>query len=167
MAKNRAFFFWNGKIHKVLRVNRPQNLVDAWNYIDHEVVTILYTDYRLSAGKALKHSEVAKLIRLRPNTLDGYIRNKKIPEVQRSYSLDGDRDDPHGWTRWWSEADVLGLHDYLMTVHRGAPRKDGKVTPMQHLPTRAEVVAAFNKSERVFIRTEDGAEIPLFRASRV
>ena len=160
----RKFFFWEDKLHKVLRVDRPGNLVDAWRFEDGRVVTLLYTDYKMNAGKAIRHSEAAKLIRLKPDTLNRYILRGKIRPPERSYDLNGDRQ--KGWQRWWSEKNMLELHDYLMTVHKGSPRKDGQITPMQHLPSRAEIVAAFNESQKVFVRTADGTEIPLFRSNR-
>lgn len=41
MVKGRRFFFWQGKLHKVLRVNRPMNLVDAYRFEDSRTVTLL------------------------------------------------------------------------------------------------------------------------------
>lgn len=164
MLKGR-FFFWNGKIHKVLRINRPANLVDAFRFEDRTLVTLLYSDYRQHAGRALSHKDAAKLIRLKTDTLNQYIYDGKIPELQKTFALDGEA--RRAWNRWWSEEDMLKLHDFLMSQHRGQPRKDGKITPMQHLPTRAEIVAAFNKSQKVYIRTADGEEIPLFRSKRI
>lgn len=169
-AYRRPFFFWDGKIHKVIRIDKPGNLVDAFRFHDGKVVTILYSDWRRNAGKALKHREVAELIRLKPDTINQYIFDGDIPPPQRTYQIGSNpaqfpRDG--GWTRWWSEQDVLRLHEYLMSKHRGAPRLDGKITPMQHLPSRAEIVSAFNESQTVFIRTADGIEIPLFKPPKV
>jgi hypothetical protein len=165
MARRRRFFFWNGKIHKVLRINLPANLVEAFRFEDRKIITLLYSDFRQHAGKALRHREAAKLIRLKPDTLNRYIYDGKIPEVQRTYSLT--EGTTRGWTRWWSEQDMLNLHEFLMAQHRGHPRQDGRVTPMQHLPSRAEIIAAFNESQKIFIRTADGTEVPLFRAKRL
>jgi len=165
MAKSRRFFFWQGKIHKVLRINRPANLVDAFRFEDRKIVTILYTDFRQNAGKALRHREAAKLMRLNPDTINQYIFDGKIPPPQKTFALDGTAQ--RGWTRWWSEEDMLRLHDFAISQHRGRPRADGKITPMQYLPSRAEIVAAFNESQRIYLRTEDGTEIPLFRAKKI
>lgn len=166
MTKKRKsrIFFWEGKLHRVLRINYPANLVEAWRYEDRRRVTLLYTDWRENAGKALRHTEAAKLIRLRPETLNSYIRDGLIKEPQRSYALDSGKD---GWVRWWSEKDMLELHDFLMSRHMGAPRHDGQITPMQKLPSRAEILAAFNESQPVYIRTETGEMIPLFKPPKV
>jgi hypothetical protein len=139
--------------------------VEAFRFEDRRLITLLYSDFRQNAGKALRHREAAKLIRLTTDTLNQYILDGKIPSPQKTYSLNGEA--TRGWTRWWSEEDMLRLHDYVISQHRGRPRDDGKITPMQHLPSRAEIIAAFNESQRIYLKTSDGEEIPLFRAKKV
>lgn len=158
------FFFWEGKIHKVLRINYPANLVEAWRFADETRVTLLYSDWRQNAGKALSQRQASKLIRLTTKTLDNYVIRGMIPPPQRTHALDGAK---RGWNKWWSEQDMLALHDYLMSHHFGRTRADGRITPMQHLPSRAEIVAAFNESQAVYVQAEDGTMIPLFKPPKV
>ena len=167
----RPFFFWDGILHKVIRKDRPGNLVDAYRFSDGQVVTFLYSDWLRNAGKAITHKEAAEMIRLKPDTLNQYIQDGHIPEPQRSWSIGSNpgavKKTGKHWMRWWSEKDMLRLHEYVTSKHRGAPRLDGKITPMQHLPSRAEIVSAFNESQTVFIRMADGTEIPLFKPPKV
>lgn len=161
---SKRLFFWEGKLHKVLRINRPVNLVEAWRYADKKTVTLLYSDYKMNAEFAFSQREAAKIIKMHPDTLDKYIQWGYIPKPQQSYSLDGKM---RPYNRWWSQQDLLNLHDYVTSVHRGRPRMDGKITPMQHIATRAEIVATFNKSQVVYIEGDNGTMIPLFKPPKI
>lgn len=158
--KRRAhYFFWNNKLHKVLRVVRPANLVEAWCFSECQTVSILYTDYRKNSGIAIRTGTVAKLLRCNPITIERAIDNEEIRKPEFAYTLD-DRMKPT--YMWWSEKDVLELHEALLSHHRGRPRKDGKITPRRTLPTAAEVRAYFRNESTLYIRSDDGAMIPVF-----
>lgn len=157
------FFFWEGQLHKVLRISYPQNLVEAWCFADRKSVALLYTDWKRNSGKALRTHEVQKLLRISRGTIRDTLAAEEIREPQRSYTLNGKFND---WERWWSETDVLELHEALMGHHWGRPRNDGKITPNQNLPTAAEVKAFFRNQETLYIQTQDGRMVPVFEQHR-
>lgn len=157
------FFYWNGELHKVLRINRPANLVEAWHFKGRQSVALLYNDFRRNAGQAIRLHQVAKLMRVSPETIKDVLANEEIRPPERSYALDGMFKYSY---RWWSEKDVLELHEALLGHHVGRPRKDGKITPNQKLPTAAEIRAYFRNEETLYIQAEDGRMVPVFEAQR-
>ena len=154
------YFFWDGRLHKVIRINRPANLVDAWCYADHKRVTILYSDYRTKAKPAITTGKACQIMRLTRRTFLKILTEGHIHPPERSYPFDK-QDKELGYS-FWSEENLMELHDYLMTVHIGRPRKDGLITPSQRIPTKAEIRAQINGEQTLYIKSEDGAFVPLF-----
>jgi hypothetical protein len=58
---------------------------------------------------------------------------------------------------------VYEYHDYLLNVHRGRPRADGRVTPASKLPSRNELRAMMEDNVTILIQDEDGNVFPAFR----
>jgi len=92
-------------------------------------------------------------------TIDSYIREGHIRTPQRVYSLN-ERRTPRQFL--FSEDDVLELHDYMVTLHRGRPRNDGLVIS-QDMPTRAELQALMRNGTMYHIQDSDGNFIPVWR----
>jgi hypothetical protein len=84
----------------------------------------------------------------------------QIRHPERAYPFDNPNTD-RGYA-FWSEDNLMELHDYLMTVHVGHPRKDGEITPNQKLPTKAEISARMNNTKTLYIQTDDGTFVPLY-----
>ena len=163
-ATRRAFerkylrhFFWNGQLHKVLHVNRPANLVDAWNYAEDKRVTLLYSDYRIHAKAAVRSGRAAQILNMTKRSLlkswaEGHIEPPPIVPLANS-----DR-----YMRLWGEEHIMAAHDYFLSLHRGRPRKDGYVRPSKSLPSKAEVRALLNNTTVFYVKDSDGEFIPVW-----
>lgn len=92
-------------------------------------------------------------------SLQRYVDDGAIKHPQTHYPLENPNSRRFAF---WSEEDLLSLHDYLMTVHYGRPRKDGIVVPNQRLPTKAEIRAKMNNSHTLYIQSDDGTFVPLY-----
>jgi hypothetical protein len=154
-------FFWDKRLHKVLRINRPANLVDAWCYEDHKRVAILLSDFRVKAKKAIQSGEAARLMGCSTRTLLRAVQSGSIHVPQRSYGI-GYKTEHFRTKVWWGEHNLLELHEYLMTVHVGRPRLDGRITPSQKLPTRAEIIAKMNNQTTLYVQSDDGIYVPVY-----
>jgi hypothetical protein len=88
------------------------------------------------------------------------VESGAIHEPSRSYPLD--KTIPRKGKSFWGEHNLLEMHDYLMTVHVGRPRKDGLITPSQRYATRAEIIAKMNGSNTLYIQGDDGQFIPVY-----
>jgi hypothetical protein len=63
----------------------------------------------------------------------------------------------------WSEKDIMGILDFLSTVHRGRPRKDGEITP-GYLPTPRELRAMIHEEGTTLYVKHGDQFIPSWRA---
>ncbi len=109
--------------------------------------------------RAFTLQQVCSMIERHRVQVELYILNGKIRTPQRIYSLD-DVKKPGKY--FFSESDVLDLHDYLLTVHIGRPRKDGKITP-RPMPTRAELRAVMKHDMITYVKTDDDKFSPIWK----
>lgn len=155
--KRIRFFFLNGHLHKVLRVNRSQDLVTAYDFIEHRAKVYPWSDVKRKMQHAFTISEAAKLVDRHRDRIVRYIRNGEIKEPQREYNLD--TKEPYRY--FFSEDDMLELHEYMASLHIGRPRKDGRVTN-NRTPSRDHMRAIIKKQEILYVK--DGDEfIPVWK----
>lgn len=155
-----TFFFWDKQLHKVLRINRPANLVDAWNFPEKKRVSILYSDFRLHAQRAYTGTEAARLLNMTKRNLYKAWQDGNINAPVKSYPIHNPTSDRY--IRWWGEHNIMEAHDFFMTVHYGRPRHDGIIVPRQTLPTKAEIKAKISNSATLYVQTDEGAFVPLW-----
>lgn len=164
MAKRRRkkrlkYFFADGDLHKTLSVNHAQDICIAWNYPQGRTVGYVWSDLRKRYTKAFSVSEVSDMIGRHRVNIQRYILRGEIKRPQQTYSLD-ERKSPGKF--FMSEEDVYILHDYLMTVHIGRPRNDGRVIPGR-LPTKTELRAMMRHDVHMYTKTDDGEFIPVWK----
>lgn len=150
-VKINKYFFIDRRLYRVLRTNSPANLMEAWSFEDDAPVTMLYTDFRRLAKKAITTKRAADILNISKRTLTRAYMGGHIPVPPQSYSLNGAENMNY---HWWGLEDILVAHDYFMSVHRGRPRNDGAVVPNQHLPTRAEIIARM--TDQVILYSKEG-----------
>ncbi len=153
------FFYLDGQLHKVLSVIRGMDLVKCWHYADGKRVGYVWSDVRKRMGPAFTTFQVAEMIGRHHVNIRKYLVSGSIRRPQRAYSLDG-RKLPG--KHYWSEKDVYELHDFLLTVHRGRPRKDGQITP-GNMPSKAELRAMMRHDTVMYVKQEDGTFVPVWK----
>ena len=155
------FFFLDEKLYRVLRINQPANLLEAWDYEGIQRVNMLYSDYRTNAKRAVTTKVAADIMNVNKRTLvRAYVGGHIKPPVQ-SYPIGTQHPDGYE-VRWWGVHNLLDAHDYFMTVHRGRPRKDGVIVPNQNLPTRAEIIAKMQNETVFYVKGEGDRFIPVY-----
>jgi hypothetical protein len=161
MAKRKKlrYFYLNDQLHKVLSINHPQDICVAWNYIEQRRVGYVWSDLRKRYGKAFSVTEVSHMIGRHRVNIEKYILDEKFPAPQRIYSLDENK---RLGKYFFSESDVYNLHDYLLTVHIGRPRKDGKITPGR-MPSKAELRAMMRHDVQMYTKTSGGEFVPVWK----
>ena len=82
-----------------------------------------------------------------------------VKKPQMSYTLDEKRKPVKYFL---SEDDVMDVRDFLSTLHRGRPRKDGLVTS-KDVPTKQELRAKIKNETILYQQTEDGDYIPVWK----
>ena len=88
-----------------------------------------------------------------------YIYDGNIAAPQKSYVVG----DTSGRGKYFfSEEDIFKLHDFLMTVNRGRPRKDGLSTGT-NAPTRRELEAMMRNDTVLYIKNSNGEFEPVWK----
>lgn len=162
-AKRRIRYFYvkvdnTLHLHRVLHVNRSQDLVWAWDFTEDKRVMYVWSDVRKNMQNAYTITEVANILGLHRMTIDKYIREEFIPAPQRSYSLEYKT--PGKFL--FSEDDVINLHIALQGVHRGRPRKDGLITSNVHM-TGAELRTLVQQGQVLYTTDESGEYVPIWK----
>lgn len=162
-AKRRIRYFFvkvndDLHLHRVLHINRSQDLVTAWDYVDHKRKQYNWSDVKRTMQHAFSISDTADILEVHRMTVDGYIREGKVKMPQRVYDLS---------TRklgkfFLSADDVLDLHTAMSETHMGRPRKDGMVTN-NNLPPRSVVKTLVSQGEVLYTKDEEGKFVPIWK----
>jgi hypothetical protein len=153
----RRYFYLDNRLHVLLRVNRPSNIAEAWDFVKDEPVVYVWSDLKRRMGQAYRTSQAAKFLHRSVDRIMLPIKEEKVPAPQRPYDLE-----TGGQGRfYWSDQDIKNMHEYLLTLHRGRPRKDGKTTPW-NLPSRPELRAMLEHGTVLYTKTKDGRFVPVW-----
>lgn len=158
-APRLRYFYLNGKLHKVLRRSRAEDLLIAWDYKLSKRVAYSLADVNKNKQYAYSISEVVKIIGKHEDTIKLHLYRGDLKFPQQIYSLNGNKT-PGKY--FWSEDDVRQMHDFFKTVHRGRPRKDGMITPGD-MPSRAEIEAIMKQEDVLYIKNNNGEFIPVWK----
>lgn len=155
------YFFYNGDLHKKLHINRGADLITAFNYPQGKAMKYSYTDVKRNGEKAFSTKQVAEMLNRAQRVIEKEGRSGNIHRPQAQYGLEHRRD--HAY--YWSESNIMELHAYLCTVHKGRPRNDGVVTPWR-LPTVAELRAMMRQGTVYYVKDDDGNFVPTWEAEK-
>lgn len=158
MPKKITRFYLNGHLHRVLHLNKAKDKLTAFDYIDGKTKVYNWSDVKKQKQNAFTISEAAELVGRHRERIMEYLIEGKIEYPQREYSLE--TGNPGRW--FFSEDDMLDLHDYMSTIHIGRPRNDGRVTN-NSLPTKEQLKGMIQSGRVLYIR-EEGQFIPIWKA---
>lgn len=153
------YFFLNDKLHRKLHIDRASDVITAWSYPDKKRVGYTYSDVLRRYARAITTTEVSQMINRKSETILEAVKNGDIESPQRAYSIETGY--PKAYL--WREQDVMNLHDYLSTVHKGRPRLDKLITP-QAMPTKRELRALIHQQEIFYVKNNDGEFVPTWQA---
>lgn len=153
------YFFLNDTLHKKLFINRGKDLLTAWNYPEAKKVMYTYSDVLNRHQTAFTTTQVSGMVNRKRMTIELAIKHGMIARPQNTYGLDENR---NFYQYMWREKDIMDLLDYLATVHRGRPRKDGGIS-IKDLPTPRELRAMINNDQILYVKSGD-TFVPSWRA---
>lgn len=160
----RKYFYLDGQLYRIVKVDRPANVCRAWSYIDQRLVTFVWSDIRRMTQQAFDTEEVCVLLNRTKQNLFDHLRKGAI---NPPYKI-GTNPNPSGEPRLdfgrykWSEDDVLALHEHYLTVGVGRPRKDGILFSAPRIPSRLELIAMMKQQQMYYVRDADGNFVPIF-----
>lgn len=152
------YFFVNGHLHKVLAVQRSQDLMYAWDYAEKARKLYVLSDVRKRMQNAFTITQVANMVGRHRMTIDSYIRDGHVRTPQRTYNMFSGNPGPF----MLSEDEVLELHEYMTTLHYGRPRKDGLITNLD-MPSREELKALVRQEMILYTRDDKGGYVPVWK----
>lgn len=158
------YFFMNGKLYESLRQDRSRDILMAKCHSDKKIVSLLLSDSKRVMRPAYDTREVAHFLNRTTRSISQYITDKVINEPIRIHAS-GVNAYGHPFARMkWSEADIIALHEYLLTNGGGRPRKDGTMYSAARLPTRKELLAMMRQQPMFYMKTADGEMTPVWSA---
>jgi hypothetical protein len=161
-SKPLRYFFYNGELHKKIQIHRGSDTIVAWSYPRGHTVKLVYSEVRQKGEKAFTTRQVADFVNRRPRVVKAALDKGMFTPPQRTYGIDENKNE---YAYYWSEKDIMNLHEYLCTVHRGRPRKDGLITPAP-LPSAAELRAVLRQGTVFYVRSEDGEFVQTWQAEK-
>lgn len=156
-SPQRKLCFINDELHRVLHIDRTNNIVRTYNYIKDAPVAYLYTDYKKWRTPSYSIALVAKILNRHPDSIRNAINTGG---VKKPYLMD---QYVHG-VYYFCETDIYNLRDYYASAHTGRPRKDGLITPRFDVPTKKEIDALLGKTEMLYVKNKNGEFIPVWKA---
>jgi hypothetical protein len=156
-SPQRRLCFINDELHKIIHIDRVNNIVRAYSYLEDKQVAYLYTDYKKRRTPAYSIALVSKMLNRHPSSIRKAILRG---DVKKPYLMD---QYVHG-VYYFCQTDVYNLRDFFANWHTGRPRKDGYITPRYDVPTKKEIDALFGKTEMLYVKNKAGDFIPVWRA---
>lgn len=160
-SKPLTFFFFNGDLHRKVHINRGADVITAWNYPEAQLKKYVYSQVKREGQKAFTTTEAGEFINRKKRAIKYAMARGDVPMPQQTYSLDGER---RPLTYYWREEDIMALHEFFTTVHRGRPRKDGRITP-SNLPTATELRALIRQGTVFYTKIGDEF-VPTWQAEK-
>jgi hypothetical protein len=160
----KSYFFLEGRLYKLLREIRPTDMLVAQDMETKKVCHFILSDAKRKMKNAYDTIEVARMLNRTRSVIQTHVLNGAInPPIMIHTKGKNMYGHPFG-TRKWSEEDVIALHEHLLTVGAGRPRKDGILYPGTRLPSRKELIAMLRNTPMFYMRTASGEFVPVWSA---
>lgn len=155
---SKSIFFINSDLVRYVTSNRGQNIVYLYNITQNKNQTMLLSDFKKHKKRAYTVSDTARLLNRGPAQIYRYI-NEGLIDPPTGANPGGER----SFTKlsYYSEDDIFKIRDAMSSIHRGRPRKDGKVSNKSVL-TEQELRAKMGDALMLYTRTKDGDFIPVW-----
>jgi hypothetical protein len=162
------YFFLDGKLYKVIRQDKGANLLTCRDFNDEgklgKVVTFILSDAKRRMKNAYDTGEVAGMLNRNHAVIQTYVNKGFIAEPVQIYPKGRNANGTPFFVRKWSDDDILALHEFLLTLGAGRPRKDGVQYSATRIPTRQEVLAMLRNQPSFYMKTSSGEFVPVWSA---
>lgn len=156
------YFYLDKDLHLVLHINRGKDLLTAWNYPRGKKATYNYSTVINRHELAWPTHLVCKMINRSHISVKKVLSEGLVRPPQYTYGLDENR---NKYMYMWHEDNIMELHEYYASLHRGRPRKDG--LPTNHdLPTPRELRAMLKGDSILYVKQGDEF-VPTWRAKEI
>ena len=160
-AERRVLYFYlNDALHRALQINRTEDTMIAWNFVEGKRVAYNYTDVQKNKKHAYSISEVSKLINRHVDTIKRHLRAGDISKPQQAYALS---DKTKLGRYYFKDSDIKEIREFFKTVHIGRPRNDGNVTA-SNIPSKIELEAMLRNETVLYAKNNNGEYVPVWKS---
>ena len=157
VSPSRTIFFVDKILVRLLNTNRGLNIVNLFDMINQKEITMLLSDFKKHRKRAYTLVDTARLLDRGPAQIYRYI-NEGLIDPPTGTQPGGER----MFTKlsYYSEDDIFNIRNVMSTIHRGRPRKDGKIS--NNVLTEQELRAKMGDALMLYTRTKDGEFVPVW-----
>lgn len=155
---SKSIFFLNKELFRYITSNRGQNIVYLYNITQDKPQSMLLSDFKKHRKRAYTVVDTARLLNRGAAQIYRYISDGiiepptgSLPDGERSFRK----------LSYYSEDDVFKIRDAMASIHRGRPRKDGKISNNSVL-TENELRGKMGDALMLYTRTKDGEFVPVW-----
>ena len=150
-------FFLNEDLVRVINTNRGFNIVNLFNLTKDKEQSMLLSDFKKYRKRAYTVASTAKLLNRGPAQMYRYMNEGLIKHPTGSLP-GGER--MFTQLSFYSEDDIFEIREAMSKIHRGRPRKDGKIS--NSVLTEQELRAKMGDALMLYTRTKDGEFVPVW-----
>jgi hypothetical protein len=154
---SKTIFFVDEKLVRFVNSNRGANIVYLYDIVNEKEITMLLSDFKKHRKRAYLVSHTAKLLGRTHMQLNKYVRqgliNPPVGAVAGGKNVFRKK-------AYYSEDYIFTIREIMSTIHRGRPRKDGRIS--NSVLTEQELRAKMGDALMLYTRTKDGEFIPVW-----
>jgi hypothetical protein len=159
ISPSNKIFFLNNDLVRLVHYNRPNNICSFYNITKGTNHSMVYSDFKKHRKKAYSIAKTLRIFKRSRVHLERLIKVGLIPPPTGA-GLDGTRQFQR--LSYYSEDDLFTIREALGTLHRGRPRKDGRITPRKDVPTENELRSLLGDAIMLYTKNKDGEFIPIW-----
>lgn len=144
------YFYYGGKLHKTITVDRGADEVYAWCYSEKKRYIYSWSEVQRVGQPGITTAQAAKIVNRSVRSIYVYMQWGYIRRPERTVSFETGGLGPYILSR----DDVEDLHNVVKSIHFGRPRDDGAVT-QRNVPNDKEVRAASVHRLFLYAKKED------------
>jgi hypothetical protein len=154
-----TIFFLNKEIVRLIHVNKANNICVLYNFIQDKEQTMLYSDFKKHRKRAYTVKNTMRIFNRSRMQLERWIK-KELVMPPTGAVIGGKR--IFRQYAYYSEDDIFTIRDIIATIHKGRPRKDGRVTPRFDVPTEKDLRSLLGDAIMLYTKTKNGEFIPVW-----
>jgi hypothetical protein len=154
---HKKVFFLNSDLIRVVHINKSQNFVKIYNISQDKFQSLLWTDFLKHRKRAYTKKQTCELLNRKMVQLDKYIYRGMI-EPPTGAAPGGKR--AWHYMSYYSEDDIFKIREYMSTIHRGRPRRDGLVT--NSVISEQELKIRMGDGIMLYTKNSSGEIVPIW-----
>jgi hypothetical protein len=155
-----VIFFVSGDLVRLIHSNRAMNICSLYNFIQDKEQTMLLTDFKKHRRRAYSVINTLKIFKRSRMQLERWIEKGLVPPPTGAVK-GGKR--VFRKLSYYSEDDIFTIRENIARIHKGRPRKDGRITTAKDVPTERDLRSLMGDAIMLYTKNKDGKYIPIWQ----